>query len=89
MSCQTRPIEERFWKKVDVNGPCILDTACWLWTGCKNKAGYGSIGLGGKAAGGRNAHRVSWELHFGSIPKGFLFVINVITHRVLIQNICF
>lgn len=66
-----RPIKERFWKKVDVNGPCILDTACWLWTGCKNKAGYGSIGLGGKGAGNRNVNRVSWELHFGSIPKGF------------------
>lgn len=66
-----RPIEERFWKKVDVNGPCVLDTACWLWTGCTNKAGYGSIGLGGKGAGNRNVNRVSWELHFGEIPKGF------------------
>ncbi len=66
-----RPLEERFWKKVDAQGPSILDTACWLWTGCKNKAGYGSISLGGKGAGNRNVNRVSWELHFGIIPKGF------------------
>lgn len=71
MPVTARPLEERFWKKVDVNGPYVLDTACWLWTGGKNKAGYGSIGLGGKGAGNRNVHRVSWELHFGAIPKGF------------------
>lgn len=52
-----------FWKKVTVTD------GCWLWTGSTNGSGYGEIRskeIGGK----RYAHRFSWELEFGPIPKG-------------------
>ncbi len=55
------PIEERFWSKVDKTG------SCWLWTGCKHPQGYGRIGVSKKV---KYAHRISWELHNGTIPEG-------------------
>lgn len=51
--------EDRFWDKVDKSGDC------WVWTGYRNKTGYGKIGAGGKI---RGAHRFIWELTYGSIP---------------------
>lgn len=52
---------DRFWDKVDKSGDC------WLWTGAKgNQMGYGMFNLNGT----KRAHRVSWEICFGSIPKG-------------------
>lgn len=57
-----RPLEERFWAKVDRRGP----GECWLWTGCKDTAGYGLIGVGnGKSS---TAHRVSWKIATRSAP---------------------
>ena len=50
----------RFWSKVK-RGP-----GCWEWTGSKDRNGYGGIRIGGKL---KKAHRVSWELGHGSIPK--------------------
>ena len=51
---------------------CIRDRAesgCWEWTGFRSK-GYGRIWV---ASCGRSmfAHRVSYEMHVGSIPDGF------------------
>ena len=39
-------IEERFWKKVDKNGPTLphMETECWLWTGATNGK-YGRIAI--------------------------------------------
>lgn len=52
-----------FWLRVDKH----KSTECWLWTGSKTKDGYGQFG-------GRRrriyAHRFSWELHNGPIPRG-------------------
>ena len=39
---------------------------CWLWTACKNKAGYGNVGVDRKI---KLAHRVAHELFIGPIPK--------------------
>lgn len=57
------PLEERFWEKVKKS-----DHGCWEWTACK-VFGYGKIGLG-SGNGSAQAHRVSWEIHFGPIPNG-------------------
>lgn len=61
MARKTKPLEERFWAKVDKTG------ACWLWTGCLNNMGYGKIKVDGKD---RYAHRVSAALTYGPIPDG-------------------
>jgi len=57
-----RKLEERFWEKVKKN------EGCWIWTGSCNMQGYGHIGEGG--VGGRTlaAHRIAYELTYGSIP---------------------
>lgn len=53
----------RFWARVNKNGA----GGCWLWTGCITTSGYGTASLNGKAI---MAHRISWELTNGPIPKG-------------------
>lgn len=57
-------IAKRFSTKYQVNG----NTGCWDWTASKN-IGYGQIGAGGKNGKPLFAHRVSYELHKGPIPK--------------------
>ena len=58
------PIEQRFWKKVDKT------STCWNWIGNKTRLGYGQIGLGGTEGKICLAHRISYELAHGVIPKG-------------------
>jgi hypothetical protein len=68
--CEDRshaPLQERFWRYVDKS------SECWIWIGKKRTGtGYGQIGEGGR--GGKNllAHRVSYEIHNGQIPDGFV-----------------
>lgn len=57
-------IWSRFFSKVDRSG------ACWLWTGARTTAGYGSFRTAGKAW---LAHRLAWFLLHGENP-GKLFV---------------
>lgn len=56
-------LEERFWGRVDKGRP----DACWMWTGGTDKNGYGRISQGGKQ---RRAHRISYQIHHGAIPRG-------------------
>lgn len=58
---KTRPLADRFWAKVNKT------EGCWEWTGAKGRGGYGQLYVDGKDV---RAHRVSWELHHGPIPKG-------------------
>ena len=58
---ERKSIEERFWSKVE-KGP-----GCWEWTACKLKKGYGRIKQNGVKY---SAHRISWEMKNGKIPKG-------------------
>ncbi len=63
------PIEVRFWAKVDKR----TAAECWPWTASRNRYGYGTFGVGSSSAGVMpvaKAHRVSWEIHNGPIPKG-------------------
>lgn len=57
-----RPLQERFWEKVQK-----AKDGCWLWIAGVGGSGYGRIGRDGK---NDEAHRVSWEMHFGPIPAG-------------------
>lgn len=65
-SLRWKPAEERFWLSVRKNGPFILKTRCWVWTGLKDVYGYGRL-RNGKTI---KSHRFSYEIHIGSIPKG-------------------
>lgn len=55
---------ERFWDKVEQS------PGCWLWKAYRNANGYGTLGVGGRKGTVSLAHRVSWELHYGTIPDG-------------------
>ncbi len=58
------PVTKRFWDKVQKSKP----NECWNWTASLNTWGYGQIAVRrGKNIG---AHRLSWQIHFGKIPKG-------------------
>jgi hypothetical protein len=62
-----RDLRERFWEKVDKNGPL----GCWIWTASKTTGGYGQIiVMRGKRGFPVPAHRMSWELLRGPIPDG-------------------
>ncbi len=72
---------ERFWAKVDKNGPVPEHVPelgqCWRWTASCHPWGYGQISKGGKHNSGHLlAHVASWILHFGPVPQGL-----EVTHR--------
>lgn len=64
MSRRRRPVDERFWEKVDGGDY----TTCWMWTANKSGPGYGTFWLEPKV--GVPAHRWSWEFFHGPIPDG-------------------
>jgi hypothetical protein len=58
----------RFTRHVQRGAP----DECWLWTGCLNINGYGSLFNGRRRGHGKRgvlAHRVAWELAFGACPR--------------------
>ncbi len=58
-------VEERFWRFVTPT------EGCWDWRGYTNHSGHGTIM--GHAHGrvvSRKAHRVSYVIHKGKIPRG-------------------
>lgn len=60
-----------FWAKVNKDGP-IPDYSpslgkCWIWKGATSKKGYGSVHTFPKPTA---AHRFSYAIHKGQIPKG-------------------
>jgi len=66
---------ERFWKKVDKNGPVILHDLgpCWIWTGGKDYHGYGKFSIGSwlnQRGKDIPAHRFAYEHMVGPIPEG-------------------
>jgi predicted transcriptional regulator len=59
-----KTLEEKFHRYVDKTGPC------WIWTKSRNSKKYGQICIGsGKSM---QAHRYSYELYKGPIPKGYV-----------------
>lgn len=67
MSDGRTDLEDRFWLKVDQDGPVhsVLGTPCWNWTGGKTAQGYGLFSVHGRLVG---AHRFSYVLHVDAIP---------------------
>jgi hypothetical protein len=61
----SKSLEEKFWANVDRHSP----DECWWWTGRNRDGRYGILTHRGKGAG---AHRISYEIHIGAIPKGML-----------------
>lgn len=53
----------RFWEKVQIRGP----DDCWEWIAAHYPSGYGKMLVDGRVVG---AHRYSWMLHKGPIPRG-------------------
>lgn len=62
-------VEERFWAKVDKDGPQVeyMDSPCWDWTGSIAKAGYGRFGV--THGNIELAHVFSYELAHGPIER--------------------
>lgn len=60
-------IGNRFWQKLDKSDEC------WIWKGKKYRNGYGQA-YGGRRPNGKTferlAHRMAYELAFGTIPEG-------------------
>lgn len=70
-------IEERFWSKVDKNGPTMphMKTPCWIYTGFAHPLprNYGMFTINrNKKRQSIRAHRFSWSLRHGPIPEGIL-----------------
>lgn len=61
-------LKQRFFAKVRKT------TGCWLWTASLYENGYGQFD-------GKRAHRVSWELAHGPIPRGLK-----VLHRCDVKN---
>ncbi len=69
----TPEVQERFWRKVDKNGPTPDPAiygdigACWVWTAGFFNDGYGAYKWNGQ---NRRTHRFSWMLHYGHVRDG-------------------
>src|ERR1035438_2478623 len=61
---QARPVEARFWEKIDRSGD---SDACWVWIAGTFWDGYGCFNWCGKTV---HSHRKVWELLCGPIPIG-------------------
>ena len=63
MAPKVRPVEERFAEKYTP----VPESGCWIWDTNISRDGYGKFWHEGKT---KRAHRVSYEIHRGPIPKG-------------------
>lgn len=71
---RVKPAEERFWPKVDTNGPVPTYAPhlgpCWIWLAHVYPSGYAGFGRGRRGSGMTYAHIWSYEHHVGPIPGG-------------------
>lgn len=63
MGYPATPVAARFEVKYVV----VPFSGCWIWTDALDKDGYGRLQLPGKRS--IKAHRASYELHIGPVPK--------------------
>jgi len=64
--------KERFFSKVNSN---------WEWTASTDTGGYGHMRVGKKP---ERAHRLSYRIHIGEIPKG-MFVLHSCDNRICVN----
>jgi HNH endonuclease len=69
--------EERFWGKVNKT----QKEDCWEWIGQTIVMGYGQMRFGGTR---KYTHRISWEIHYGEIPKN-MFVCHKRDNRLCVN----
>lgn len=73
-----RPATERFWPRVNKNGPVPEYAphlgACWIWTGGKSSEGYGHFqaGTGNLTSRQMQAHQFAFEELIGPVPFGLV-----------------
>lgn len=69
-----KSMEEKFWPKVDKDGPIVRPELgkCWKWLCCTTDKGYGITNVDRHNI---IASRASWIIHHGSIPDG-MFVLH-------------
>lgn len=64
-------VEPRFLRGTNKNGPMHPydpeKGRCWIWTGMKNRKGYGLMKIGRR---GFSCHRVSFEMHTRELSPG-------------------
>lgn len=62
-----KTLAERFWAKVERRGP----DECWLWTGAKQRGGYGHLSRGPRGGGFISAPQAAWTLTYNGpfLPK--------------------
>lgn len=79
-------MEERFWAKVDKNGPVPQHMPhlgqCWIWTAGTGDEGYGQLCVDGRM---RRAHRVSWEMQVGPIQEDKPCVLHHCDNRACVR----
>jgi HNH endonuclease len=62
-------VKDRFYSNIHFEP----NSGCWLWAGALHGAfGYGAFKIGNRQSKVDKAHRVSYELHKGPIPKGLV-----------------
>jgi hypothetical protein len=70
LAAMPKTTEQRFWEKVNKDGPVPAYRPelgpCWVWTKALSK-GYGAFRMDGKT---RCAYVVAYELVVGPVPKG-------------------
>jgi hypothetical protein len=73
------PWQVRIWRFIEFGGPVRpgVTSSCWQWISSVDpRTGYGTFGIGAKAAGGgprtRTGHRMMWQLINGPLPKGLM-----------------
>jgi hypothetical protein len=64
MSAAAAPVAERFWRHV------VKSDGCWEWQGAHLPFGYGAFTL--RRGLTVRAHRLSYEMANGPIPKGMM-----------------
>lgn len=52
---------DRFWSHVEKGD------GCWIWTGCKDRIGYGMVAVAQRRT---QAHRAAYALEYGECPAG-------------------